>query len=92
VGESDTDLRRRASDKYVPAQLVLQVFGALLLMIVAALTWDTYKKVDGHEGRIIRVEEQTATATKQTGEFKDDMRRLNDKIDRIAEAVGAKKP
>jgi len=60
-------------------------------------------RVDGHEGRLIRVEEKQVNSDKNQEAFKDDMRRaaeraelemrrLNEKVDRISEAVGAKKP
>lgn len=91
MGDTD-EYRRRSSDRFLNADRMLQTMGGVLLAIVAALTWRSFEKIDAHEGRIIRVEERTEESKKEQAEIKGWLQKLSDKVDRIGEAVGAKKP
>ncbi len=83
--------RRRATDKGISTDKVLQVVGGVLLLVGGFLLSRSFDKLDSHEGRIIRIETTSDETKKEQAEIKSWIQKLGEKIDRISEAVGARK-
>lgn len=91
MSDTDDTPRRRSTDKTISTDKVLQIVGGVLLLGGAGLISRCFDRLESHEGRIIRVETQSDESKKEQAEIKAWIQKLGEKIDRIGEAVGARK-
>lgn len=66
----------RKNDKYLALQLVLQAFAVVLMFIVTGLTGWALTRIFDHEGRLIRVETNAATASDTLKEVRADVKEI----------------
>lgn len=103
---SDTQIQKLGG---ITAAMVLQTVGGILIAVLAWNVNEITKRLEKNEEavgviiqRVTVTEQQSIAATRNSEDFKQDvrraaeraedqMRRLNEKVDRISEAVGAKK-
>ncbi|MFA7279116.1 MAG: hypothetical protein WC100_03380 [Sterolibacterium sp.] len=101
---SDSGERNAAKKaEFLTIDRVLQTVGGILLAIIGHMTWGIQDKVERHDREIVEMRAK-ADADKQAAdkfeiqvqrnsdELRSELRRMSEKIDRISEAVGAKRP
>lgn len=76
----DSGERRRVSDP-ITIDRALQTVGGVLLIICASLCAWAWNRIEGHEGRIIRIETQVDGIGATLKEIKDDTREIKGKLE-----------